>query len=149
MPAETDMIGHGAALEYYSTTATWTGTTTAPTGGSWVSVGSLLEVAAPERTADDVETTHYGSTGQHREFKAGLADPGALDFTVKYTDGGFDALNGIYRIPRAWRVTYNDGSGHGFNGFLGTLGGEVPMDNLITVTGSIKLSGLVFDIDAT
>jgi hypothetical protein len=147
MPAEVDMIGMGTALEYVSSTVTWDGTTNVPTG-TWTSVGSIMEVSIPEESVDDVETTSMGITNYTRTFKAGLSDPGEVTFTVKYLDTTHDTLRGLLRTTKAWRIKHNDASGYGFDGYLKTLGGEAPIDNLVTVSGTIKLTNKVIDLDA-
>ena len=148
MPAETDMIGIGTTLSYLSTNNLWNGSTNVPSG-TFVAVGSLLEVDSPELTADDVQTTSMDVANSTRTYRAGLADAGELSFTIKYFDTTSATLSSRFRITSAWKLTYPDGSGYGFDGYIKTLGGEVPIDDLITQNVTIKLTNTVIDLPAT
>lgn len=135
----TGIHGHGAVLSKCATTAFTTVTT----------YGQIVSIAGPNHSRDSIDISNMDSTAKWREFLTGIIDAGELSCEVVY-DGTTIAsgLKTEFTNPTAyWRVLVNDGTDAAScssiysAGFITALGHEIPFDDAIKQSVSIKLTG--------
>ena len=130
-------IGHGSVLSAF--TATTTGTAT--------EIGQIKSIDGPSGSGTDVDTTTLDTAGNFRTFARGPTDPGELSITVAYdpTVASHQELGTLYAsgAEKAWLVYHGSTSGTAqeFKGYVSSLGRAIPLDDLITVDVTIKVSG--------
>ena len=94
---------------------------------------------------DSIDFTHFGSPDRYREFKPGLSDAGEVTFTYNLVPGLADdaviATHMATNAVEAWRVVFPNGAKLDFNGFGTKHGRATPMDDKMTGSGTIKISG--------
>lgn len=102
------------------------------------SFGGLTEEAA------EVDITNFGSTGNAREFIAGLIDPGEAEMELVFLDGDLTSVYSIFRTTKWWQVNI-DPSGTNkaleFQGFIKSINWEIPVDDAIVVNLSLRVTG--------
>ena len=117
-------------------------------GGSPVSITDITEITPPEVTKETIETTHHGSSGGAREFISGLVDGGEMSVTVNYDPG--DTSHSYLRTaansansgtPDSFTLTYSDSSTDEFSGYVTGMSVEAPMDDKVSATFTIKITG--------
>lgn len=98
-------------------------------------------------TQEFADATSMDSVGGFRERLATLKDGGTVDVELIATAANLTSLNALaitntlknYQVvlPSPLSVTYT------FAAYLGSWGIEVPVDDLISVTASLQISGVV------
>lgn len=92
------------------------------------------------------ETTHLGTTGG-REFKPGdLYDPGSLTVSMRWSkDQNF--VNIIDNVPATLTLTFPQQAGESTpttlagSAFMTSMGGTIPLEEVMTCRAEIKFSG--------
>jgi len=128
-----ERIGHGTILAFSSDGgSTWTNVARVDTIGEF-SVGET----------DSIEITTHDTPGNFRQFIAGLADAGELEFSGVWTaDATQRSLAGLRGVMRDWRVTLPGGLGTWRAlGFLTTLSVNPQREERIEFSCTLKLSG--------
>lgn len=148
MAAQREMLGLGSTLSFDTNATTGTDITVAYTG-TYTAVSSLLTLSIPEIAYDDVEVTKLSHTDKAMRFKAGMYNAGEISATAQYFDTEDTTLQGLKGLTAWYKLTFPDGSGSIFQGYLKTLGGKVEMKSVIERNITIKLSGPVYDVAAT
>lgn len=117
----------------------------------WLDLDEIFNVTPPSSETDQVDVTHMRSPGRRREFIDGLTDGGECSFEMNYIPGSDadDLLNAILDTAagtsrrRNWRIVYPNSVTHTFYGNLQTYEPDVPTDDKMTATVTIKVSGAV------
>lgn len=127
-------IGYGAEL--------LCGTTT---GGS-VTVAQIRSISGPDSEADMVDTTTLDSSTNYRTFVQGLADPGQVTVELVYdsTATSHAKLQHYHdnRISATYTIVYpTSANSQAFTAYVQSLSLEVPLDDLITQTVTLKITG--------
>jgi hypothetical protein len=123
-------IGKGTTLGYSAIPAT-----------SYTSVGEVTNVSIPEITMAKVDVTHYGSSAKAYA-PSGWADYGDVEVEITYAKAQCATLESLIGTEKTWKVTLSDSSYWVFTGFIGKLGGATPIDNVVTTTLTITITGL-------
>lgn len=126
--------GHSTKFEF-GNQATFAASTT------WTDVAQIVDISPPEIEADDVETSHMQSPNQFKTFDPGWADAGEVELTVEYEKAAGTTLYGLFRTKKGFKMTFEDGSSWGIDGYIKKLGGEVDREGLVTQTITVKISG--------
>lgn len=121
-------------------------TLTAGTSG-WTAELTGINVSGVSRPAIDV--THLGST-TWREFVAGdLIDPGSIEIEGHLQPD--DALDSIQDVAETWTIQFaasgGDGTGASWaaSGFMTDFNTTGPLEDKMTFTATIKLTGAITD----
>jgi len=111
-------------------------------------VGGLTDVSIPEVEVTDIDTTTHDTSGGYRTFVGGLKDGGVLTLS-----GLFDVADvgqAYLRTPAnqggtavAVVVTFSDLTTASFNAVVKGCGTSNPLDENVTFTASLKISGAV------
>jgi len=96
-------------------------------------------------TVTDIDTSHIGTSGDNMTFiPADLVDGGTYDFDVMYDpDDDVDALVGV---SQTITVTYpvpsgkSNGATVAFTGYINSWSQELPLDDKMTASISIKVA---------
>jgi hypothetical protein len=124
-------------------------------------VGELTGISLPDRSRDEVETTAHGDTD--RTYVAGLRDGGSVTLEGRLAMGagnvGQTAIEANYAAAssaatEAMVITLPDNAGISattftFNGFVTSINGDLPMDDVGSFSVTIKVSGAVTKTLAT
>lgn len=119
-------IGHGTTLS----------------GASTGSIGQILSVGLPDQQVDDIDVTTMASTNKWREFMAGLKDAGVLTLQLLYEKSNYNTVQGaLGAAAEAWTITFPDSSTFACSGYINANGGDDPLEDKITQSVTLKLSG--------
>ena len=118
---------------------------------TFTTIAEVTNVTTPSFSRDTIDATHHTSPGGVREFVGSLIDPGEVtvdmnwipsDPTQDQTTGLLKAaLDGVARnyqlvIPSSPAVTW------AFKGIVTGFSGSTPMDDKMTASVTMKVSGL-------
>lgn len=134
-----ESIGWGAEFQLHNGTAL-----TALVG--------VFEMSVPNEQADDVEITHFKSTGKKREYIQGLIETGEGTISMNYVPGS--ATDILCRAAkdagdtRAFKIVLPDDAGDPLweiDGFCYVKGYErdIPVDDRMTATLTVKYTGAI------
>lgn len=131
----TDIIGFGMTFARESATP-----------GTFTPAAGVIDVTPPTETRDAKEGTNHGSPNGYREYIGGLLDGGTAKLVLSfdpavsfYTNLKADMKN---RLAHGYKIGLpNDGYECSFDGLVTELGPATPMEDRITCTVSIKVSG--------
>lgn len=141
MPDSAALLGYGSVFEIVSDTSP----------DLFVAMSEVKSITPPSMTVDQVEVTHMQSPNRFREFISGLLDGGEVSFEMNFIPGNtsddrlFELLNlptGVTR-RRAMRISYPNGVTWSFNGEVTGYEPDVPFDDAMTATVTIKVSGAI------
>jgi predicted secreted protein len=139
MPASNALLGYGSRYEIASDSSP----------DLFVEMAEVKSITPPSANVDQVEVTHMQSPGRYREFISGLIDSGEASFVMNFIPGNtsddriFELLNlptGVSR-RRAMRLSYPTGVTWSFDGEITGYEPDVPFDDVMTATVTIKISG--------
>jgi predicted secreted protein len=128
--------GFGAKLEYR--------TSTGP--DVFVEIANVTKIRPFGLKADVIDLTSMTSASEFREKTAGLKDAGQAAFDMNYDDKAVShiwlqtniGVDGVFKLTgpgTAPKVMT-------FNGFVQSVGPEIPHDNKMTTSAVIEISGL-------
>jgi hypothetical protein len=139
MPATQAGLGYGSKLSLGSSTAA---------SATYTELGEVTSIGGPGYSTDAVDVTHMQSPDAFREFVVGLTDPGELSLEMNYVPGGATEmlLDELYDIPpqsraRRWRQEFPDGNVAIHFGFMTNWERNIPLDDKMSMTVTIKLTG--------
>jgi hypothetical protein len=152
--------GNAALMEIVEVTAVGGGTFTAIFNVShgtninialMIPVLEILKLGGPNMKMDMKEVSNMGSPSTFKEFIAGLRDGGAVTFEANYIPKDATQLNTQADLNAGvlstWSITLPGTPGNAntciwmFSGYVDTINPAIPLDDRITVTGSIKITG--------
>jgi len=127
-------IGFGTSLAVTSTTGQLT-------------IGQIRTLTPPGTDATDVDTTTLDSSSNFRTFVSGPIDPGEVTFELAYDPStlAHQRLSQYHNALNVKTFTIDYASTFGtqaFSAYIKSLGAEVPLDDLITQSVTLKVSGL-------
>lgn len=136
--------GMGAKLQRYN-------------GTTYVDVLGIKTLGGPSMSRDTHDATDMATTTPYRRFKGGLTDPGEISIsgnllpgssTQNQDTGGLLAEFDLDSCDSetSWKIVFPQCDGDPtaeltFDGVLNGFNPEVPFDDLMTFSGSIKVSG--------
>lgn len=110
----------------------------------------INKITPPQPKRDSVDVSHELSPDSHREFIAGLVDPGDVSFEFNWTpSSGVTGLTSLYAelaLPSASatktrRILFPNGASIQFEAFCTEISPEVPLDGKMTATATFKVTG--------
>jgi predicted secreted protein len=114
-------------------------------GSGWVAIAEVNSISGPTMSRDTIDVTSLDSTGGYREFIAGFRDPGTVQLTMNFTNVTYDLMKTDFEddTQQTYEIVLPDNSSLEFIGLVTELPIEVPTDDKITSTVTIKISGQV------
>jgi predicted secreted protein len=116
-------------------------------GAAWVNIAEVNSISGPGMTRETIDVTSLDSTGGYREFIGGFKDGGTVQLTMNFIRASLDTMKTDFEsddqqnyeivLPDAESTTLE------FQGLVTELPLEIPPDDKITMTVSIKISGEV------
>ena len=143
MPAATKgQKAQGTTLKY----------TKSDTGSSAVTIGKLTSLGETNETMSEIDVTTLDSTSGYREFVQGFKDGGSITVRGFYTgDAGQKALRDAFKNDEtgSFEVTFPDGSGYSFNGFVSGINrGPAEVDGAVGFGATLRVSGEITEVAA-
>lgn len=126
-------IGHGTTVEMALASA--------PTEFTYIR--EVYSVTPPSDTDDQVDATHFQSPNRYREYISGLTDAGEVSLEANHVPGSPTDrfLSSIKGKRIVTRITFPNGVRIIFMGSRGAYEKNVPNDDKMTATLTIKVSG--------
>ena len=118
-----------------------------------VDTTEIKELGFPSMSRDTSEDAYIDNPEIYKEFVAGMVDAGELSLTLKWksADAGqvqlmaaFDSADGMVQ----GQITFPDGWKYQYKGVLTNAGREVPKNETITQSFTIKISGKPLEVAA-
>lgn len=137
------MIGHGASVGFEKSAF----------------AGNLRSISGPGITIDSVDSSYMGTTYMVREFIPGMLNPGEITleiifdpdemvthdpFSDAYMAGGWVNDAAVTEtVTITWPVPYNltNGATWAASGFITGVSPEAPMEDLMTASVTVQLTG--------
>jgi predicted secreted protein len=102
----------------------------------------IMSINLPDQKRDDIDVTTMDSTDMWREFIPGLKDAGSLTMQLLFEKANYSKVQTAFAgNPETWTIGIPDGSTFSCSGYLNANGGEIPLDEKITQSVTLKLSG--------
>lgn len=122
----------------------------ADTGSSGTTFSAIAEVnsiSGPNKSRATIDVTSLDSSGGYREFIASFRDAGEVTLEMNWTRDGYDQINDDFESDTAWeyQIVFPDTGNTTleFTGLVTALGSAIPLDDKITMSVTIKISGQV------
>ncbi|MFN9438463.1 MAG: phage tail tube protein [Brevundimonas sp.] len=137
----TPSIGHGAKFQIKAGSPI----------PAFVDIAEVFDITPPNETVEVVDTTNQQSADARRTFIKGLVDPGEASFEMNFLPGSASedlivaSLN--KRTADEFRIVYPNGAQWTFDGLTTGYEPAVPLDDRMTATVTIKVSGSVLRED--
>ena len=139
MAASTAILGFGSVFEIVDDNSP----------DLFVPMAEVKSITPPSAKVDQVEVTHMQSPGMYREFISGLIDSGECSFVMNFIPGATsdDRIFALLSLPigvsrrRAMRLSYPNGVTWFFSGEIVGYEPDVPFDDVMKATVTIKVSG--------
>lgn len=113
--------------------------------GVLVPFAEVTEQTPPATSRDSVDFSHFGSPDLHREFKPGWSDAGEMTLTYNLVPGLMDdaviATHMATRMVEPWRIVYPNGAKLDFKAFATNHERATPMDDKMTGSATLKVTG--------
>ena len=113
-------------------------------------LAEVTSVSLPNEQVAEVEVTHYQSPGRTREFIAGLNDAGEITIEMNFVPGSAtdDLLvaakaDGKTRTMRVVATDSDEAEMYTFPGFVRGYERNIPLDDRMTATVTIRVAGAV------
>jgi len=130
------------------------GTTFRRATGASSSAGSVFEtiaevnsISGPNKTRGTIDVTSLDSVGGYKEFIASFRDAGEVSLEMNFTRDGYDDLNDDFESDSSveYRIVLPDtgATQFDFTGYVTGLSMAIPMDDKVTASVSIKITGQV------
>ena len=124
-------------------------------GTALTALAEVFNVTVPDSQADEVDVTHYKSPGRSREFIPGMIDNGEIEIQMNYVPGSAtDLLLTAAKAAgdvRTWEIVVpNAGTDWKYSGsaFVKSYTKEIPIDDKMTATAVLRVSGAVTEAAA-
>lgn len=109
-------------------------------------IGGLTSIGGIEATADTVEVTALDSEGGYREYIAGFKDAGEVSLEGFLDDATESNQNELYSLFSSGQtveceISFPNGGKWEFTGIVTGFGTSTSVDDAITFTSTIKVSG--------
>ncbi len=123
------------------------GTSIATSSGA--TIGQIRSISGPATDVNDVDVTTLDSTDNWRDFLPGLVDPGEVTLGLAYGNDVVThtllATRHSARTSATYTLTHGStawsANTQAFTGYVKSLGQEIPLDDLVTLDVTFKLSG--------
>lgn len=111
----------------------------------FTAIAEVFDLTPPSDTMDMVDVTHFGSPNRTREFVSGLVDPGECSFEMNFVPGSAsDMAIQAWKVSgegKTCRITYPNATTWTFTGYLTGYEPAVPLEDKMTATVTIKVTG--------
>lgn len=119
------------------------------TSETFTEIEGVRNIDGPTRDMEIIDATHHATTGNYREKLASFLDPGQITFELLWdsTNTQHVALltDHTDRTLRNFQLVYPDTGAetYAFSAFVRSLKDSAPIDNALTKTVTLELSGAI------
>ena len=110
-------------------------------------IAEVNSISGPNMSRDTIDVTSLDSSGGYREFIAGFRDGGEVTLEMNFSLATYDLMKDDFEQSDTWnyRIILPDTGATQFDfaGLVTSLGIAVPMDDKVTSSVTIKVSGQV------
>ena len=110
-------------------------------------IAEINSISGPGMTRDTIDVTNLDSTGGYREFIASFRDAGDITLDMNFTYAGYLVLKNDFESDtlRFYKIVLPDVAQtiFKFSGLVTQIPVNIPMDDKVTATCTIKISGSV------
>ncbi|MCK9281385.1 MAG: phage tail tube protein [Melioribacteraceae bacterium] len=114
---------------------------------TFAAIAEINSISGPNLSRDTIDVTSLDSTGGYREFIPGFRDGGEISLDMNFTHDGFADLKADFEMEGVWdyQIVFanTDVTTFDFAGIITAIGIAVPMDDKVTASVTIKISGPV------
>lgn len=104
-------------------------------------LAEIIDVTLPEWTRDEIETSHTATTDNAKTFiMQDLVDYGELQVELNFDESEVPPINDDFS-PCV--ITFDSGTTWSFSGALKSYAAAAPIDDRMTATATIKVSGKI------
>lgn len=108
----------------------------------FTSQANITSLSGPNMSVHDIDSTILASPNLFKEFIAGFVDGGEVTVGARFLNTLMNTLYTNIRVMNSWKIIFSQGSVWAFSGYIKALnGGEVPLEDDITVPFTIKITG--------
>lgn len=129
-------LGFGAEFKFETTAG----------GGTYTKALGVTKIGPYQLKADEVDISDHDSPSQYREFVAGMLEAGGCNVDLNYSadEATHQALEAAVGVQRLFKVKFRHLTGRvaTFSGFISGVSPELPFDNKMGCTVSVKISGI-------
>lgn len=116
-------------------------------GTSYSTIAEINSIDGPNMSRDTIDVTSLDSTGGYREFITSFRDGGEVTLEMNFTLDGYDGMKADFESSdKIWyKIILNDtgATEFEFEGLVTALGLGIPLDDKVTASVTIKISGQV------
>jgi hypothetical protein len=124
-------------------------------GSTFTDVAEVTSITLPSSEHSVIDVVHLGITDGYKDFLFGLADGGTVEFKFNYTATVYSALFALKGQKKTgandnkWKISGPDENGvtaggvqtFTFKGVLMALESEIMTEEIVGVTGKVKVCG--------
>ena len=119
----------------------------ASSGTGFTAIAEVNSISGPNKSRATIDVTSLDSVGGYREFIASFRDAGEVTLEMNWTRDGYDQINDDFESSSLWdyQIVFPDTGATTleFSGLVTALGSAIPLDDKITMSVTIKISGQV------
>ena len=112
-------------------------------------IGNISSLGGPNQTRTSIDKSTFDSSDNYKEFMPGMIDAGEITAEFNYDGSAAGTANNLNTLlqdtstsaTKIWTVTCPDTSKWQGSGFISALSPTIPMDDKITQSLTIKLTG--------
>jgi predicted secreted protein len=113
----------------------------------FTAIAEINSIDGPNMTRATIDVTSLDSTGGYREFIASFRDAGQVVLNMNFTRDGYDQMKDYYESSssRNYQIVLTDTGATTFDfaAFVTDLGMAIPMDDKVTASVTLKITGQV------
>jgi predicted secreted protein len=116
-------------------------------GSVWTELAEVRGISGPSKSRETIDVTSFDSIDGYREFIGSLRDAGEVTLELIFTAGAYDVLDGYFDSDDLvdFEILLSDpeNTSFEFKGLVTAVPLEVPLDDAITFSCTIKVSAKV------
>ena len=110
-------------------------------------LAEVTGITGPDKSRSTIDVTNLDSTDNYKEFIGGLRDAGQIGLEMNFTLATYELLNTDFESEdlNEYEIILTDAenTSFSFSGLVTNLSLAIPMDDKISASATIKISGVV------
>jgi hypothetical protein len=116
--------------------------TTIEGGSGTGALAEIISISIGGMSRTDIDLSTMDSSNAYKQFIGGMIDAGEVSLSFVYEKGNHDAMqDALTADNELWTITLPDGSTFSCDGYMKNVSMEIPMDDKISQSATLKLSG--------
>ena len=112
---------------------------------TWVAIGEINSISGPTMSRDTIDTTALDTTGGYRTFITGFRDAGEVSLEMNFTRTTYETMKTDFEsavvVNYELALPDTDNTTLEFEGLVTAIPLDIPTDDKITASVTIKVSG--------